>query len=545
MRKSLSLHKRLPVGALLFLATLAVANAAPSGPGGSGYLDSIATQFQSATSGWMAIAQGYAFKIFGALALLDLAWWGIKNLLKKNDIADYLTGVALKITSLAFFFTVLTYAPTWMPLIPQSFMQMGQNIGGAAAAGSTPSGVMSMAFSVVDKLYQVYNTAPGGLTHIGSNLFLAIVIAVTSLLALIGFGLVALQLLMTLIEMYLVGGAGLVMLGFTGASFTSSFGEKYIGYMVSIGIKLLIIYAIIGLGSTLITNEIAYINAYIGGGSALPPTDLMTVGVSMLIYGVIGMQAPGLASSLMNGSPNMSLGNVAGGAAAIAGGVAAAGAAGVAAYAGGVKGLQSLADKVGAGAGTSGGLGGIGGGSTEKLAALGGMTGGGSAGATAAGGAPGGTGAISEAGKASAAGDILGGSGASGPPPLASAGLAAVRGGQSSRMMMDNKPNAEALQTGPASAAGAKPTSARFDKPGTATAGGSPSASGGAPASGNVDSLGAQPISDKSGVAADKDGNAPSSVLKKSLESLVNKKDDIARHEGGGGGLQIRLGHAE
>lgn len=538
MRKSLSSFKWLPVGAVLFLATLTVANAAPSGPGGSGYLDSIATQFQSATSGWMAMAQGYAFKIFGALALLDLAWWGIKNLLKKNDIADYLTGVALKITSLAFFFTVLTYAPTWMPLIPQSFMQMGQNIGGASAAGSTPSGVMSMAFSVVDKLYQVYNTAPGGLTHIGSNLFLAIVIAVTSLLALIGFGLVALQLLMTLIEMYLVGGAGLVMLGFTGASFTSSFGEKYIGYMVSIGIKLLIIYAIIGLGSTLITNEIAYINGYIGGGSALPPTDLMTVGVSMLIYGVIGMQAPGLASSLMNGSPNMSLGNVAGGAAAIAGGVAAAGAAGVAAYAGGVKGLQSLADKVGAGTGAAGGLGGS---STDKLAALGGMTGGGAGGATGPGGAAGKSGSL---GTSTPGGT---GMGPSGGPASASGGMAAVEAGQSSRMMMDNKLQSGALQSGPASSAGpggAKPTSARFDKPDAAAAGGSPGAPGGAPASGNVDSLGAQATAGKGG-AAEMDGKAPSDVLKKSLENLVNKKEDIARHEGGGGGLQIRLGHAE
>ncbi|OYV35462.1 MAG: hypothetical protein B7Z83_07295, partial [Thiomonas sp. 20-64-5] len=215
---------------MLLLAVAVSAHAAPAptptgGPGGQGYLDTISSQFQAATTGWMTTAQGYAFKIFTALAAMDLSWWGIKQVLKKNDLADFIAGATLKIASIAFFYTIVKYAPTWMPLITSSFMDMGQAIGGSSAATASPSGVMSMAFSVVHQLYEVYNKAPGGLLNIGSNLFLAIIIAITSLLALIGFGLVALQLLMTLIETYLVGGAGLVMLGFTGSGLTSSFGE--------------------------------------------------------------------------------------------------------------------------------------------------------------------------------------------------------------------------------------------------------------------------------------------------------------------------------
>ncbi|CUA96881.1 P-type conjugative transfer protein TrbL [Thiomonas bhubaneswarensis] len=548
-------------GLLLLVAAVSVTYAAPAptptgGPGGQGYLDTISSQFQAATTGWMTTAQGYAFKIFTALAAMDLSWWGIKQVLKKNDLADFIAGATLKIASIAFFYTIVKYAPTWMPLITSSFMNMGQAIGGAGAATASPSGVMSMAFSVVHQLYQVYNNAPGGITNIGTNLFLAIVIAATSLLALIGFGLVALQLLMTLIETYLVGGAGLVMLGFTGSGLTSSFGEKYIGYLVSVGIKLLMIYAIIGLGQNLVNSELSYIARYTSGNS-LPPTDLLTVGVSMLIYGVIGMQAPGLAGSLMNGSPNMSLGNVAGGAAAIAGGLAAAGAAGVAGYAAATKGLDKLAGLVGAGSGSSasGAGGAIAG--AEKLAALGQATGAASgAGGSSVGGimgAKGGSiGGLPSGGGSGSAGSVKGAN--------VSPGVAGV--GQAAQAMMEGKGIADAASTpigprlaqssagssGPASGASPSPSG----RPGTGPvpAAGQPGQS--VAAKGTMDSLGApasadldQRLAQESGARSSSD-REPFDALRENLGKVIDKKDDIARHEGGGGsGIQIRLGHTE
>lgn len=378
-------QKGMPAGILCvgLLLLTGVAHAATTNPGGSGYLDTIAGNFSSATSGWMTTAQGYAQHIFASLAALDLGWWGIKNVLKKNDLADFIGGATLKISSIFFFYTIVSYAPTWMPLITSSFMQMGQGIGGGGAAATTPSGIMSEAFSVISTLWTTVQ-AQSSWDHLASNLLFAMVAVITSVFGLIGFGLVALQLFMTQVELNLVGGAGLVMLGFTGSGMTSSFGEKYIGYMISIGIKLLVIYAIVGLGQNVINSEIAYINAWT---SDTPPLDLLSVGATMLIYGVIGMQVPGMAGSLMNGSPNMSLGNVAGGAAAIAGGAMAAGGAALAGYAGATKSLDRMAEMVGAGVGAAGGsAGGIGG--SDSLGALSSMTGEGASASAGSGMAP-------------------------------------------------------------------------------------------------------------------------------------------------------------
>ena len=385
----------------------------------------------------------------------------------------------------------------------------------------TPSGVMNMAFSVVDTMYQVYNNAPSGLFHISSNIFLAIVIAATALLALAGFGLVALQLLMTLVEMYLVGGAGLVMLGFTGSGLTSSFGEKYIGYLVSVGVKLLTIYAIIGLGQGLVTNETQYLVQYAqctGSNCAIHPIDLLSVGTSMLMYGVIGIQVPGLAGSMMNGSPSMTLGNVAGGAAALAApaaaGVMAAGAAGAAAvggYAKAMQGLENLAARVGAGAvGSASPAGGIGG--TDKLAQLGAIAGAGR-------GGPAGAMAGSQIGMSAARQAVGGAAGGSGTASgaVSRSAQAAAQGGTP-------------FQSGSGPAVAVGPV----------------------PANGAVDALGA--AADPASPAKDFEGRDPADLLKGAAGAMKDSagtlhdfaKHDLNRLEGsGGGGIQIRLGHHE
>ncbi|MDA8093939.1 MAG: P-type conjugative transfer protein TrbL [Betaproteobacteria bacterium] len=525
-------------GGLLFLLfAAATAHAATAAPANSaGYLDSIANDFSTASVGWMTTAQGYAFNIFAGLAGLDLAWWGIKNVLKKNDLSDFFAGMALKVSSLAFFYTLIKEAPTWMPLILQSFTKMGQGIGGASAASMTPSGVIGEAFSVIDKLWAAFQAQPGGITHLASNFLVAMIVAITSVLVLVGFSLVALQLLMTLIESYLVGGAGLVMLGFTGSGLTSTFGEKYIGYMISVGIKLLIIYAIVGLGGKLIDNEIGYINNWMTSSKNMPPMDLLSVGTSMLMYGVIGMQVPGLASSLMNGSPSMTLGNVAGGGAGIAAGVAGAGAAAVGAYAGAVGaaqgGLSKLAGLVGAGSGGSGAsaAGGIGG--TDKLASLGAMTGAGAPGG-GIGGSKGGSGPIGGLGGASAKGGSGGGAAPAAGGPGAMTGAGAPGGAGSG--------GSGASPAG----GGSSGMSARFQG-GTAGAGPTAPATGGADALGAPAAAGAGEAGRQAGQSGeDSKENSPWDVMKNGLGQAAGTKDDIARHEGGGGGIQIRLGHSE
>lgn len=88
---------------------------------GANTLDQIQQNFQTASSGWMSAALPYANHLFGGLAALEFSWAGVQYLLRRNDLPEFLTSVTLKIVSLGFFFTLLTMAPTWVPLIISSF----------------------------------------------------------------------------------------------------------------------------------------------------------------------------------------------------------------------------------------------------------------------------------------------------------------------------------------------------------------------------------------------------------------------------------------
>ncbi|MGO9443747.1 MAG: P-type conjugative transfer protein TrbL [Thiobacillaceae bacterium] len=294
-------------------------------------LDQIQQNFQSASSGWMSAALPYANHLFGGLAALEFSWAGVQYLLRKNDLPEFLTSVTLKIVSLGFFFSLLTMAPTWVPLIISSFTQAGAAVSGTAAM--TPSGVFDLGPQVATLIIQVLGSPSisTGLSGLGSYFFAAIAAGLSGLLVVIAFALAALQLLMTLIESYIVIGGGALMLGFLGSRWTLPFGEKYFGYAISVGIKLFILYLIIGMGPTLANAIISDLNsaAAAAGSGTPPPGAFLTAAAASLIYGALAFMIPDLAGSLMNGSPAMSLGHVAGAGAMIAGGMVGAGAAGL------------------------------------------------------------------------------------------------------------------------------------------------------------------------------------------------------------------------
>jgi type IV secretion system protein TrbL len=174
------------------------------------------------------------------------------------------------------------------------------------------------------------------------NFFTAMLAVLISGLCAIGvvvaFAVVAGQLMITLIESYIVISAGIFFLGFSGSRWTLPFSEKYVAYAISVGIKLFMLYLIVGLGQTLASQW----SALFTPGVIAAPDIYIGVAGSALIFMLLGWQIPSLAASLMNGSPLMTLGTaastlsttVAGGAAVVGGTLAAVGAVGAAGFAG-------------------------------------------------------------------------------------------------------------------------------------------------------------------------------------------------------------------
>lgn len=501
---------------------------------GAGFLTNLQNEFQGATTGWMTQALTLAKGLFVGLAGLDIAWTGINWLLKKNDLSDFIAAFVLKMLSLAFFYMLLAEAPTWIPMIINSFKSAGSSVGAASPASASPaldpSTVFGQGFGISNAMWTVEGKVSSVMHPIDSlGFFLGTVLA--SIMVMAAYALLAVQILIANIESYLIIGGGALLLGFNGSKWTQPFAEKYFGYAFSIGIKLFVLYLITGLGQSLADGWITTLHGFATNPNTFSPQAPIAIGVSSLVYGAMGVTVPGIASSMLNGSPSMSLGNTMGAAAGVAGGVAGAGAAAVAGYAGAVGaaqgGLNKLAGLVGAGtAGSGAAAGGIGG--ADKLASLGAMTGAGGTSAGSIGGSKPG------AGPAGSVGGV--GGAPSSPAPVSGAPSKAV---------------ADAGRMG-----GSSPESARFKQDGQSGAGASAASSSAgptAPATGGADSLGAPNLTtgagaSDSGMQAGKkgdEGKSPWNVMKDGLGRAAGTKDDIARHEGGGGGIQIRLGHSE
>ena len=310
------MQKTTGAAALLFFLVLvpsaAFAQSAPActRPAGSGgILTGLASQFSTTTGPWTTTALGYAQDLFFALVAIEIAWSAITYVLQKDSLPDFLAALLLKIISVGFFYILLQpqYGPVWIADVIASFSQAGSAIGGQSQFGpSDPSSVFNCGTDIANAMLQSLSGNPVGLTF--GNILPAIEACFAALICALGvvlaFAIIAGQLLITLIESYIVIGAGVFMLGFTGSRWTLVFGEKYVGYAFSVGIKLFMLELIIGLGYGLGQQWAALF----GNGIAPPGTYIEVVGAA-LIFGFVSWQIPGLAASLMNGAPRMTLGS--------------------------------------------------------------------------------------------------------------------------------------------------------------------------------------------------------------------------------------------
>lgn len=270
-------------------------------------LDNIGNTYQNAASGWSGTLFSIAKGLFLKLALLEMLWFGIMFVLEKDDPKQFLVMLLKKMMALLFFYAILLNFDTWIPAIIDGFSQAGATAGQTGTL--TPSGVMerglSLSTAILDKAQEL------DWTDIGP-FFLAVLVSIMILLA---FVVIAGQMLVTLIESYIVVSAGVLFLGFAGSRWTTTFAEKFISFAVSTGVKLFVTYLIIGAGQNLS-------NTWLGAIQNSPdPSGYLEVLAGAIVYTFLAFQIPSLASSMLTGSVSMTLG----GAAATAGTLAGAG----------------------------------------------------------------------------------------------------------------------------------------------------------------------------------------------------------------------------
>jgi len=297
-------------------------------------LTDIVRDYEAISTAWFSALSPIAQRIFWILVAIQLTWSAMWWALDREDGLGALSSLLRQVVAIGFFYALLVNAGTWIPAVTQSFSQAG-----ATAAGIpnlSPSGVFDQGLALANRILN--STADRGLLD---KFFASLVASVTALVVVIAFAIIAAQLLVVLVESFIVIGAGVLFLGFAGSQWTRFFTERYLSYVASVGVRLFVLYLIMGVGMEIAARWMSILER--GGFSPIPFFYVMG---GSLVFVFLTWHIPSVAGSITAGAVSLSLADAARpatlGMRAAGAGLTAVGAVGGAALAAGRWGVERL-----------------------------------------------------------------------------------------------------------------------------------------------------------------------------------------------------------
>jgi type IV secretion system protein TrbL len=249
-------------------------------------------QIEQAANAWIPTIMQEASFLFYVLATIDFAW-GAPQLLREHDFNGLFLSLIKKLLVISFFYAVLINGQTWIPAIVNSFAQLGANAAGVSVA-QNPSDIMTQGLQIVSDLFTKVSstnllTEPGG----------AITTILAACIVLASYIIITLHYVVTKLEAIIVMSAGYIFLGFGGSRWTSPYFERYISLAVSTGVRLMLIYLMLGVFKTISNNWIVTMNGYTADQ---PITQIFPTLMSMLLFAFASWMIPKMAASIASGT---------------------------------------------------------------------------------------------------------------------------------------------------------------------------------------------------------------------------------------------------
>jgi len=286
-----------------------------------GVLDQVTSMFAGKVKSWHNIIQSAAERLFWTLVLISMVWTFGMMLLSKADIGDFFAEFTRFIIFTGFYFWLLTNAITGHNIagtIIASMQQLGNSAAGLPGNSSYSS--------IMNTGVLIWNQATSNLTLMQPvDSLIAVII---SLIVLIVIAVIAVNMLLLMISSWVLMYAGIFLLGFGGARWTSDIAINYFKTVLGIGIQLFVMLLIVGIGSDLLTSFYTKM-----GKNVLNYEELAVMLIFTIAFFVLISKLPPLLAGIVTGS---SIGSTAGiGSYSAAGFMSAAGtAAAVASYGG-------------------------------------------------------------------------------------------------------------------------------------------------------------------------------------------------------------------
>ncbi len=303
----------------------------------------ILNQYRGQRTTWFTAVWPFANTLFGLLATIEFAWSAAVMLLEKSDMQSWTSALVRKLMWLGAFYALLIYGRYWIPAITDSFELIGQTASGTGPMA--PSDVFTRGIDIAGALMATSSSA-AFFTNLGTS----IAMIFTGIITALAFIAITVQFVVAMVESYIIVAAGFIFVGFGGSRWTAPYVERYIGLGVSTGVKIMLLYLLIGSGMNLSVDWMT--SAQNIGSTSSPAMSALEIMGASIIFMMLCWQTPKLFAAVLGGSPALSGGDLLSSGAFVAGGTMAVGSMGLSALgaAAGASGLLSSGTAAGSGA---------------------------------------------------------------------------------------------------------------------------------------------------------------------------------------------------
>ncbi len=319
----------------------------------------ILNQYRDQRVMWFTNIWPYANNLFGMLAVIEFAWSAALMLLEKTDLQSWTAALVRKVMWLGAFYALLLYGRFWIPAITDSFEMIGQNAAGTGPM--SPSDVFSRGIDLAGALMATSSSA-AFFTNLGTSLAMV----VTGIITALAFIAITVQFVVAMVESYVIVAAAFIFVGFGGSRWTAPYVERYIGLGVSNGVKIMLLYLLIGTGMNLSTEWMTQAENIASNSS--PAMSALEIMGASIIFMMLCWQIPKLFSAVLGGSPALTGGDLVGTSAFLAGSAVAVGSMAATGVGSAVAGVRALSAAAG-GSGVAGATGSASGGAASAMSA--------------------------------------------------------------------------------------------------------------------------------------------------------------------------------
>lgn len=278
------------IAALLALALLATTAHAQTT-----VLDNTQDAYRTTTRTWLGPISAIARRLFVSLAVIEVTLSAALWTLRRDALDEMAGRFLLKFILLSFVLMLITSAGYWMPAIVNSFSRAGQ-VAGIAPVPAGPSEIVDIGTTIA-----FFNIDTRGLGLSPAD-FLTAAFALCSRLVVIGsFLFVAAQVVLAWVESYVALAGGVLFLGFGAFRGTAQYAENYLNYLVFLGVRLFLLYLLLGIGISILQNSLATLPP------AMFPKQMAEIMAMSVIFAVLILRIPNSAANRVAGGANLGI----------------------------------------------------------------------------------------------------------------------------------------------------------------------------------------------------------------------------------------------